>query len=110
MASLNSLYIKKETLETLVKTLEKKGDKGVELTMSINDEGNEYFQNVSAYVSQSKEQRENKSPRFYVGNGNTFWTDGVIEVVKKPKQDEVNSSEIKNKPESFEEDGDDLPF
>ena len=105
MASLNSLYVKKETLETLVKGLEKKGEKGIELTVNINDEGNDYFQNVAAYVSQSKEEREQKKNRFYVGNGNTFWTDGNIEVVKKPKNDEPQVQTALD-----DDDQDDLPF
>lgn len=83
MSSLNSLYIKKETLKTIYETLEKKGEKGIDLTISISDEGNNYGQNISAYISQSKEDRENKKPKFYVGNGNTFWTDGTIKVVKR---------------------------
>lgn len=87
MSSLNSLYIKKETLKTLYETLEKKNEKGVSLTVSINDEprvfehsGNKILQNVSAFVSQSKEERDNKKQKFYVGNGKTFWTDGKISV------------------------------
>jgi hypothetical protein len=74
MASLSSLYIKIETLKTLVDTLEKKNEKGVELTVSVNDEPNKYEQNVSAWVSQTKEQREQGKPRYYVGNGKTFWS------------------------------------
>ena len=72
MSSLNSLYIKKEALETLLKGVNAKGLKGIELTLSINDEGNQYDQNISAYVAQTKEEREAKKPKFYVGNGNTF--------------------------------------
>jgi hypothetical protein len=83
MSSLNSLYIKKETLEQLLSTVTRKNEKGVELTISIQEEGNQYGQNVSAFVSQSKEQRDSGVNKYYVGNGNTFWTDGKIQVVKK---------------------------
>jgi len=92
MSSLNSLYIKKETLETLLKGVTKKGDKGIELTVAINDELNDYGQNISAWVSQSKEQREAKKPRFFVGNGKTFW----------PKMEEVNPGD--DFPESLDGD------
>jgi hypothetical protein len=78
MASLNTIYIKAEVLKVLADTVAKKGDKGVELTISLSDEANQYGQNVSAYVSQTKEQREAKTPRYYVGNGKTYWTDGKI--------------------------------
>jgi CRISPR/Cas system Type II protein with McrA/HNH and RuvC-like nuclease domain len=102
MASLNSIYIKKETLKTLYQTLEKKGDKGIEITISINEETNNYGQNLSAFVSQSKEQRLAKNPRFYVGNGKCFWTDGKIQIADTQPQAE----------ETFNIDNDDdgLPF
>lgn len=103
MSSLNSLYIKKETLKTLYETLEKKGEKGIDLTISISDQGNDYGQNISAYISQSKEDRESKKPRFYVGNGNTFWTDGIIKVVKR---EQSNSETSDSQPEA----NSDLPF
>lgn len=74
MASLSSLYIKLETLKTLVDTLEKKGERGIELTISLSDEANKFDQNVTAYVSQTKEQREQGKPRYYVGNGKTYWS------------------------------------
>lgn len=105
MSSLNSLYIKKETLKTIYETLEKKGEKGVDLTISISDQGNNYGQNISAYISQSKEDRESKKPRFYVGNGNTFWTDGTIKVVKL---EQSNSETSGNNPDKYEDDS--LPF
>ncbi len=104
MSSLNSLYVKKETLKTLYETLEKKGEKGVDLTISISDEGNNYGQNISAYISQSKEDREGKKPRFYVGNGNTFWTDGTIKVVKR---EQPNSETSGN---NLDESNSGLPF
>jgi len=108
MASLNSLYIKAETLETLSKVLSKKKGKeakGIELTIALSDEGNDYDQNVSAYVAQSKEDREEKKPRFYVGNGNTFWTDGEITVVKKQAKEEGQTASS-----DLDDDEDDLPF
>jgi phage I-like protein len=84
MKSLNSLYIKKEILQKLLHVLEKKQEKGVEITISISDEKDKYNQNISAYVSQTKEQRESKKERFYVGNGKTFWTDETKPEVKQP--------------------------
>lgn len=78
MASLNEVYIKTETLEKVLKTLKKKGEKGVKLIAAIQDETNDWNQNVSVFVSQTKEQREEKAKKFYVGNGRTFWTDGTI--------------------------------
>ena len=64
MATLADIYIKAETLTILSDTVAKKGDKGISLTISINDEANQYGQNISSYVSQSKEERESKKDKF----------------------------------------------
>lgn len=82
MASLNSLWIKEETLQTLLDTIKKKGDKGVSLTIVLNDEANQWKQNVSAWVQQTKEQQESKADKYYVGNGRTFWSKGETPVFK----------------------------
>jgi uncharacterized protein YacL (UPF0231 family) len=52
-------------------------------TIAVNDEANQYGQNVSAYDSQTKEEREAKKSKLYIGNGNVVWTDGNIVAVKK---------------------------
>ena len=52
-------------------------------TVAINDEPNQWGQNVSAYDSQTKEERDAKKQKNYLGNGNVVWTDGNIKAVKK---------------------------
>lgn len=88
MNNLATLFIKTETIKILLETLQKKGSKGVELTISTSDKNNDYNQNVSAWVAQSKEEREAEKKKFYVGNGRVFWGDGVI-----PKN-EINTTNI----------------
>ncbi len=92
MSSLSNIYIKIETLETLLSTLKAKGEKGISIDFSINNDTNAYGQNVTAYVSQTKEQREAKATRFYVGNGKCFWTDGSINIAAK--KEEVHTAEV----------------
>jgi len=92
MASLSNIYIKTETLETLLKTVKAKGEKGISIDISINDESNQYGNNVSAYVSQTKEQREAGKEKFYVGNGRNFWNDGKIVKAEKPASAATQSS------------------
>ena len=54
-------------------------DRGyVQFAMSVNDDTNQYGQNTSVTVNQSKEDREAKQPKKYVGNGRVVWTDGSI--------------------------------
>ena len=52
-------------------------------TVSVNDESNPYGQNVSLTDSQTKEEREAKKPKTYLGNGNVIWTNGTISVADK---------------------------
>ena len=91
MASLSEIYVKKSTLETIIKALNAKQGKegeGVKLTISLSDQTNNYGQNVSAYVAQTKDQKDAKAPLFYVGNGKTFWSKGETPVPQReqPKQ------------------------
>lgn len=111
MGSLSSIYIKKENLETLLKGVNAKGISGIELTVSINDESKVFsgakgdtFQNVSAYVSQTKEDRDAGKDKFYIGNGKCFWTDGNI-VVAGNSQSSTTTKKAK-----VSEEVDDLPF
>ena len=58
--------------------------------------------NVVAWVSQSKEDRDAKKSRFFVGNGRVIWGDGLI-----PKDD---TSEQASSSTLIVGDDDDLPF
>lgn len=89
MAALSEIYIKKETLEKIVEVLSKKNGndaKGIKVTISLNDTGDNYGQNVSAYISQTAEQRAEKKPKFFIGNGKTFWTKGETPVPTKEEK------------------------
>jgi hypothetical protein len=52
-------------------------------TASINDQLDKFGNNVAISLQQTKEQREAKEKRVYVGNGKVAWTNGKIEVAKK---------------------------
>ena len=104
MANLSEIFLKQETLETLLNTVKAKGLKGVSLTISMNDEANEWGQNVNSYVSQTKEQREAKTPKFWTGSGKVFWSDGKPAMVVEKKQ--ANQS----KAEYAENESNALPF
>ena len=83
MGALGNIYIKEEVLETLLKTIRAKKEKGLSITFSIDDKTNQFGQNVSAFATQTKEQREAKAKKYYVGNGSIVWTDGTIKVAEK---------------------------
>jgi len=69
------------------------------LTVSVQDESR-FGNNVSIFDSQTKEEREAKKNRNYLGNGRVIWTDG--NVLLSEKTEEV--------PAKTEQETSDLPF
>jgi hypothetical protein len=53
----------------------KNGGKYVNVTLSVNDEDDKFGNNVSLWQSQSKEDREAKASRNFLGNGKKLWSD-----------------------------------
>ena len=53
-----------------------KGEKGnyLNITISVNDEEDAYKNLASIYESQTKEEREAKAPRNYLGNAKLVWS------------------------------------
>lgn len=77
---------------------EKDGKKYLSIQISVNDE-TKYGNNVSVAIGQTKEQREAKVDKTYLGNGKVVWTDGKITLADKQDQPQMKSSQK-----------DDLPF
>lgn len=72
-----------------------KGKKGTyaNITVSVNDEDDQFGNNVSIWESQLKEEREDKEDRNFLGNGKVVWSsqssnDAPKKSSKKSKQDE----------------------
>ena len=93
MSALINLSI---NLDSLPKEKFVKGKKGTyyNFTVSVNDDTNTYGQNASVFDSQSKEQREAKEPKKYIGNGQVIWTDGtcVKAVSDKKRQKQLHQT------------------
>lgn len=53
-----------------------KGEKGqyLNLTISLNDQKDNYGNDCSAWQSQSKEERDAKAQRNFLGNGKVVWS------------------------------------
>ena len=51
---------------------EKNGKKYINLIVDSRKEPDQYGQTHTVYVSQSKDERENKEPKKYVGNGKEY--------------------------------------
>jgi hypothetical protein len=80
MSTIISLGLSKEKI-----TFNEKG--WANITVYVNDETNTYGQNASVAMEQTKEQREAKEPKEYIGNGKVVWTDG--KVAKAERKDAV---------------------
>ncbi len=70
-------------------------------TVSVNDDTNQWGQNVAVTDSQTKEEREAKATKTYIGNGKVVWTDGNIE---RAEQQEPQVSD------PVQSESNDLPF
>jgi len=82
---MSSLINVSMNLQNLPKEKFVEGKKGVyyNFTISVNDETNQFGQNVSLYDSQTKEEREAKKDKVYIGNGKVVWTNGSCVVAEK---------------------------
>jgi hypothetical protein len=73
------------------------GAKGtyLNLTVSLNDESDKFGNTVSAWQSQTKEQREAKENRNFLGNGKVlFDSDGGQKAPTPQPQQEVESMDL----------------
>lgn len=96
MSALMNIYIKRDTLAIMLDTLKKKDEKGISLTLSVNDKNDNYGHNVAAFVSQTKEDREAGKPRYYIGNGSVLYVseEGVKVIPKEQPHQEQASGEV----------------
>ncbi len=69
------------------------------LTISVGDE-TRYGNNVAFIDSQTKEERDAKVAKTYLGNGKVLWTDGTVKLAEKEEQVAV----------AVDEQSGDLPF
>ena len=68
------------------------------LTISVNNE-TRYGNNVAITDSQTKEERDAKVQRNYLGNGKVVWTDDIIKLAEKEeKLDIISGTESSDLP------------
>jgi hypothetical protein len=101
MASLLSVSI---NVADLPKEKFVQGKKGTyyNFTISVNDDTNQFGQNVSLFDSQTKEEREAKKAKTYIGNGSVIWTNGTSVVAERQEKEVA--------PAPAAADSGDLPF
>jgi hypothetical protein len=74
MAHLISLSID----ATKVTKARMKDGKYINITINISDEADKYGNNVSAWENQTKDERDSKAKRNYLGNGKVLYTSGDV--------------------------------
>jgi hypothetical protein len=82
MGSLISLSVDVSKIDKSKIVAGKKG-KYINLTVSVNDDTDQYGRNVSCYHEQTKEQRDAKEQKTFLGNGKVFWTNGTVKTAEK---------------------------
>ena len=81
----------------------KNGAKYYNFNIALNDQTDQYGNNVQVSEPQTKEQRDVKEKKTFYGNGKVFWTDGKSVVAEK------KVGEVDRKQASINN-NDDLPF
>lgn len=57
--------------------------KYINLTVSVNDEADQYGKDVQVWNKQTKEQSQSKEKKTYCGNGKVFWdSNGKLSATK----------------------------
>jgi hypothetical protein len=79
------------------KITEKNGKKYYNIQITLKDEADQYGQILSITENQSKEEREAKTNKKYLGNGKLVWSDNKV---SEPAPAQSTSTKVE----------DDLPF
>ena len=74
MGKLINAQINKSKFQGLVHYTNKRtGEESVNVTISLNDAPDQYGNNASIWISQTKEERDAKTPKVYIGNGKVIY-------------------------------------
>ena len=84
----------------------KKG-KYLPITITINDEVDQFGNQGPVVVEQTKEERDAKTPKTYLGNVKVVWSNGAN---VDPAPRDTNMSPITSAPAAQPAPADDLPF
>ncbi len=89
------------------KIIEGKKGKYLPITITINDEVDQFGNQGPVIVSQTKEERETKTEKTYLGNAQVVWTNG--EFPSPPPRDGQTPQAASAQAQSIAQE-DDLPF
>ena len=92
MSSLINASIRVDKLPKEKFVIGKDGAVYYNLTISVQDE-TRYGNNVAITDSQTKDERDAKVAKNYLGNGKVVWTDGNVVVAEKENDSKVEQAE-----------------
>jgi hypothetical protein len=78
------------------KIIDGKKGKYLPITITINDETDQFGNQGPVMVEQSKDERDSKAPKVYLGNVKVVWTNGKMlmqhqeQINNSNKQDQLN--------------------
>lgn len=107
MASIIKTSINLDQIDKSKIYVGKKG-KYLPITITLNDEVDNFGNNGPVIVEQTKEEREAKSPKTYLGNVKVVWTNGNN--VAPPPRDDAQSNGGFQAAGPTQKVEDDLPF
>lgn len=67
--------------------------KYLNMTISVNDNLDNYGNNVALTIQQSKEERDLKASKTFLGNGKVVYTNGEVKVAEKQEKPLQNTSD-----------------
>jgi hypothetical protein len=91
------------------KIIDGKKGKYLPITITVNDDADTFGNQGPIIVAQSKEERESKEPKVYLGNVKVAWTDGKMTKADDPGYSSREATKATAKPITVADD-DDLPF
>jgi len=68
------------------KIIDGKKGKYLPITITLNDEPDQFGNQGPIVVAQTKEEREAKAQRNYLGNGKVIWTNDIIKLAEREEQ------------------------
>ena len=87
------------------KIIEGKKGKYLPITITLNDEVDQFGNQGPVIISQSTEEREMKTDKIYLGNVQVVWTNGAF-----PEPVKLDQPAVMPKPQAAPQVEDDLPF
>lgn len=64
----------------------KNGAKYYNLTINVNDQKDNYGNDASVTIAQTKEEREAKQPRTFIGKGRVIWSNNGVQATQQQVQ------------------------